>query len=64
MNVSTANDAQEYRASMQRAALTFLQRHQGEHLTDDGLCSNAPSATWSTRWTCRPSWRIGWYTWP
>ncbi|WP_312146025.1 MULTISPECIES: hypothetical protein [Stutzerimonas stutzeri subgroup] len=36
MNVSTANDAQEYRASMQRAALTFLQRHQGEHLTDDG----------------------------
>jgi len=21
---------------MQRAALTFLQRHQGEHLTDDG----------------------------
>lgn len=36
MNVSTANDAQEYRASMQRAALSFLQRHQGEHLTDDG----------------------------
>lgn len=36
MNVSTVNDAQEYRASMQRAALTFLQRHQGEHLTDDG----------------------------
>ncbi|MDH1587987.1 MULTISPECIES: hypothetical protein [Stutzerimonas] len=36
MNVSTINDAQEYRASMQRAALTFLQRHQGEHLTDDG----------------------------
>ncbi len=36
MNVSTVNDAQEYRASMQRAALTFLQRHQAEHLTDDG----------------------------
>ena len=36
MNVSTINDAQEYRASMQRAALTFLQRHQAEHLTDDG----------------------------
>lgn len=36
MNVTTLNDAQEYRATMQRAALTFLQRHQGEHLTDDG----------------------------
>lgn len=36
MNVSTFHDAQEYRASMQRAALTFLQRHQGEHLTEDG----------------------------
>jgi len=36
MNVTTLHDAQEYRASMQRAALTFLQRHQGEHLTDDG----------------------------
>lgn len=36
MNVSTINDAQEYRATMQRAALTFLQRHQAEHLTDDG----------------------------
>lgn len=36
MNVSTAHNAQEYRADMQRAALTFLQRHHGEHLTDDG----------------------------
>lgn len=36
MNVSTFHDAQEYRASMQRAALTFLQRHQAEHLTEDG----------------------------
>ena len=36
MNVSTVNDAKEYRASMQRAALTFLQRHQAEHLIDDG----------------------------
>ena len=26
----------EYRASMQAAALGFLQRHQAEHLTDDG----------------------------
>ncbi|WP_313128847.1 hypothetical protein [Stutzerimonas nitrititolerans] len=33
---NTACDAQEYRSSMQRAALHFLQRHQGEHLTDDG----------------------------
>jgi len=36
MNVTTINDAHEYRTAMQRAALTFLQRHQGEHLTDDG----------------------------
>lgn len=36
MNVSAINNAQEYRAHMQRAALTFLQRHQGEHLNDDG----------------------------
>ncbi|EWC40180.1 hypothetical protein [Stutzerimonas stutzeri] len=37
MNVTTINDAHEYRTAMQRAALTFLQRHQAEHLTDDGL---------------------------
>lgn len=36
MNVTTINDAHEYRTAMQRAALTFLQHHQGEHLTDDG----------------------------
>ncbi|WP_421684495.1 hypothetical protein HKW98_09115 [Stutzerimonas urumqiensis] len=28
--------AQEYRDTMQQAALAFLQRHQGEHLVDDG----------------------------
>lgn len=33
---TTAGNAQEYRTSMQRAALHFLQRHQGEHLLDDG----------------------------
>lgn len=36
MNVPTLHDAQEYRTTMQRAALGFLQRHQGEHLTEDG----------------------------
>lgn len=30
------HNPQEYTASMQAAALGFLQRHQGEHLTDDG----------------------------
>lgn len=34
--ITQIGDAQEYRSSMQRAALHFLQRHQGEHLTDDG----------------------------
>lgn len=33
---TTAVNANEYRTSMQRAALHFLQRHQGEHLTNDG----------------------------
>lgn len=38
MNTLTApaGNAQEYRSSMQQAALAFLQRHQGEHLADDG----------------------------
>lgn len=31
-----AHTPQEYRDSMQAAALGFLQRHQAEHLTDDG----------------------------
>jgi len=34
--ITQIGDAQEYRSSMQRAALHFLQRHQAEHLTDDG----------------------------
>src|SRR5690606_1736378 len=34
--ITQIGDAQEYRSSMQRAAFHFLQRHQGEHLTDDG----------------------------
>ncbi|KJH82865.1 hypothetical protein [Stutzerimonas stutzeri] len=33
---TTAGNAQEYRTTMQEAALHFLQRHQGEHLADDG----------------------------
>lgn len=33
---TTAGNAQEYRTTMQEAALAFLQRHQGEHLADDG----------------------------
>ena len=33
---TTAGDAQEYRTTMQQAAQAFLQRHQGEHLADDG----------------------------
>ncbi len=33
---TTVGDAQEYRTTMQEAALHFLQRHQGEHLADDG----------------------------
>jgi hypothetical protein len=32
----TMETTQEYRSSMQSAALAFLQRHQGEHLVDDG----------------------------
>lgn len=34
--ITPIGDAQEYRASMQQAARAFLQRHQAEHLTDDG----------------------------
>jgi len=34
--ITPISDAQEYRSSMQLAALHFLQRHQGEHLADDG----------------------------
>ena len=34
--ITQIGDAQEYRSSMQLAALHFLQRHQAEHLTDDG----------------------------
>lgn len=30
------SDAMEYRDSMQQAARTFLERHQAEHLADDG----------------------------
>jgi hypothetical protein len=30
------DNPQEYRSSMQSAALAFLLRHQGEHLVDDG----------------------------
>lgn len=39
MNTATPviEPAQEYRASMQQAALTFLERHQAEHLGDDAL---------------------------
>lgn len=33
---TTAGDAQEYRSTMQQAAQAFLQRHQAEHLADDG----------------------------
>jgi hypothetical protein len=32
----TTGSAQEYRSTMQGAARSFLQRHQGEHLLDDG----------------------------
>lgn len=34
--ITPISDAQEYRSSMQLAARHFLQRHQAEHLTDDG----------------------------
>jgi len=34
--IAQLEDAQEYRDSMQLAARHFLQRHQGEHLLDDG----------------------------
>lgn len=34
--IAQLEDAQEYRSSMQQAALAFLKRHQGEHLADDG----------------------------
>ena len=34
--ITQIGDALEYRSSMQLAALHFLQRHQAEHLTDDG----------------------------
>ena len=37
MNVATPCDPQEYEASMQLAALFFLQRHQAEHLGNDQL---------------------------
>lgn len=33
---TTAGDAQEYRTTMQEAARHFLERHQDEHLADDG----------------------------
>jgi hypothetical protein len=36
MNIANPEHAKEYRDSMQQAALGFLQRHQGEHLCDDG----------------------------
>lgn len=36
ITATTEGNAQEYRRSMQQAALAFLQRHQGEHLADDG----------------------------
>ncbi|KJS28385.1 MAG: hypothetical protein VR76_07640 [Pseudomonas sp. BRH_c35] len=33
---TTVGEAQEYRTTMQEVARHFLQRHQGEHLVDDG----------------------------
>lgn len=37
MNTATPTEHQEYEASMQLAALFFLQRHQAEHLGNDQL---------------------------
>lgn len=39
MNTVTAplQHAEDYRTSMQRAARGFIERHQAEHLNDDGL---------------------------
>ena len=37
MNTATHTDYQEYQATMQAAGLSFLQRHQGEHLGNDQL---------------------------
>ncbi|MBM1189200.1 MULTISPECIES: hypothetical protein [Pseudomonas] len=37
MNAATHTEHQEYEASMQLAALFFLQRHQSEHLGNDQL---------------------------
>lgn len=37
MNTGTHTEHQEYEASMQLAALFFLQRHQAEHLGNDQL---------------------------
>lgn len=37
MNTATHTEHQEYEASMQLAALFFLQRHQSEHLGNDQL---------------------------
>lgn len=37
MSTLVMDNPQEYRASMQQAALAFLERHQGEHLGEDQL---------------------------
>ena len=37
MNTATPTEHQEYEASMQLAALFFLQRHQAEYLGNDPL---------------------------
>lgn len=37
MNTATDTVYQEYQAAMQAAGLSFLQRHQGEHLGNDQL---------------------------
>ncbi len=37
MNTATHTDYQEYQTTMQAAGLSFLQRHQGEHLGNDQL---------------------------
>ena len=36
ITLTTTGNAQEYRSTMQGAARSFLQRHQGEHLLNDG----------------------------
>lgn len=37
MNIAIDTNYQEYQATMQRAALAYLERHQGEHLGNDQL---------------------------